>query len=85
MLSSMLHALAVGNMLPASVRTVCFNIEPAVVTKPADRGRDREPREADGAKRVFMVTFDEGGRGISRDSSVWRPRVDIRHVQRLWY
>jgi hypothetical protein len=27
-----------GNMLPASVRTVCVDINPAVVTKLADRG-----------------------------------------------
>jgi lysine-ketoglutarate reductase/saccharopine dehydrogenase-like protein (TIGR00300 family) len=38
MLSSMLHAIAVGNMLPAAVRTVCVDINPAVVTKLADRG-----------------------------------------------
>jgi lysine-ketoglutarate reductase/saccharopine dehydrogenase-like protein (TIGR00300 family) len=38
MLSSMLHSIAVGNMLPASVRTVCVDINPAVVTKLADRG-----------------------------------------------
>ena len=34
----MLHSIAVGNMLPASVRTVCVDINPAVVTKLADRG-----------------------------------------------
>jgi lysine-ketoglutarate reductase/saccharopine dehydrogenase-like protein (TIGR00300 family) len=38
MLSTMLHSIAVGNMLPASVRTVCVDINPAVVTKLADRG-----------------------------------------------
>lgn len=38
MLGSMLHSIAVGNMLPASVRTVCVDINPAVVTKLADRG-----------------------------------------------
>jgi len=38
MLSTMLHSIAVGNMLPASVRTVCADINPAVVTKLADRG-----------------------------------------------
>ena len=38
MLSSMLHSIAVGNLLPASVRTVCVDINPAVVTKIADRG-----------------------------------------------
>ncbi|MDZ4064893.1 MAG: TIGR00300 family protein, partial [Coriobacteriia bacterium] len=38
MLSTMLHSIATGNMLPASVQTVCVDINPAVVTKLADRG-----------------------------------------------
>ncbi len=38
MLSTMLHSIATGNMLPASVATVCVDINPAVVTKLADRG-----------------------------------------------
>ncbi len=38
MLSSMLHAIGVGNMTPAGVRLVCVDISPAVVTKLADRG-----------------------------------------------
>jgi len=37
-LSTMLHGIAVGNMLPSSVLTVCVDINPAVVTKLADRG-----------------------------------------------
>ncbi len=38
MLSTMLHSIATGNLLPASVHTVCVDINPAVVTKLADRG-----------------------------------------------
>lgn len=38
MLSSMLHGIATGNLLPASVTTVCVDISPAVVTKLSDRG-----------------------------------------------
>jgi hypothetical protein len=38
MLATMLHSIATGNLLPASVRTVCVDINPAVVTKLADRG-----------------------------------------------
>ncbi|HKV88051.1 MAG TPA: TIGR00300 family protein [Candidatus Dormibacteraeota bacterium] len=38
MLSTMLHSIATGNMLPAGVRTVCVDINPSVVTKLADRG-----------------------------------------------
>jgi lysine-ketoglutarate reductase/saccharopine dehydrogenase-like protein (TIGR00300 family) len=38
MLSSMLHSIGVGNMLPSSVKVVCVDINPAVVTKLSDRG-----------------------------------------------
>jgi lysine-ketoglutarate reductase/saccharopine dehydrogenase-like protein (TIGR00300 family) len=37
-LASMLHSIAVGNMLPAWVRVVCVDINPAVPTKVSDRG-----------------------------------------------
>ncbi len=38
MMGTMLHSIAVGNLLPASVRTICVDINPGVVTKLADRG-----------------------------------------------
>ena len=38
MLSSTLHAIATGNILPAAVETYCVDINQAVVTKLADRG-----------------------------------------------
>tara|TARA_B100000686_G_scaffold65318_1_gene70214 strand:- start:506 stop:1741 length:1236 start_codon:yes stop_codon:yes gene_type:complete len=38
MLSTMLHSIGVGNMLPSWVKVVCVDINPAVVTKLADRG-----------------------------------------------
>jgi len=38
MLASTLHAIAVGNILPAGVETFCVDINQAVVTKLADRG-----------------------------------------------
>ncbi len=37
-LSSMLHSIAIGNMLPAWVKIVCVDINPAVPTKVSDRG-----------------------------------------------
>ena len=37
-LGSMLHSIAVGNMLPAWVKVVCVDINPAVATKVSDRG-----------------------------------------------
>ena len=38
MLSTMLHSIGVGNMLPSTVRVVCVDINPTVVTKLGDRG-----------------------------------------------
>jgi len=38
MVATTLHSIAVGNLLPASVRTVCVDLNPAVVTKLVDRG-----------------------------------------------
>ena len=38
MVSTMLHSIATGNMLPAAVKVVAVDINPAVVTKLADRG-----------------------------------------------
>jgi lysine-ketoglutarate reductase/saccharopine dehydrogenase-like protein (TIGR00300 family) len=37
-LSSMLHSIATGNMLPGWVKIVCVDINPAVPTKVSDRG-----------------------------------------------
>jgi lysine-ketoglutarate reductase/saccharopine dehydrogenase-like protein (TIGR00300 family) len=38
MMATMLHSVATGNILPASVPLVCVDINPATVTKLADRG-----------------------------------------------
>jgi lysine-ketoglutarate reductase/saccharopine dehydrogenase-like protein (TIGR00300 family) len=38
MLATTLHSVAVGNLLPARVKVVCVDINPATVTKLADRG-----------------------------------------------
>jgi hypothetical protein len=38
MLSTMLHSIATGNLLPSWVKTICVDINPAVVTKLMDRG-----------------------------------------------
>ena len=38
MVATMLHSIATGNMLPASVPLVCVDINPATVTKLSDRG-----------------------------------------------
>lgn len=38
MVCTLLHSVAVGNLLPATVKTICVDINPASVTKLADRG-----------------------------------------------
>jgi lysine-ketoglutarate reductase/saccharopine dehydrogenase-like protein (TIGR00300 family) len=38
MIATMLHSIAAGNLLPASAKLVCVDINPAVVTKLTDRG-----------------------------------------------
>lgn len=38
MIATTLHSIAVGNLLPAWVKTVCIDINPATVTKLSDRG-----------------------------------------------
>jgi lysine-ketoglutarate reductase/saccharopine dehydrogenase-like protein (TIGR00300 family) len=38
MMGTMLHSIAVGNLLAADVKTICVDINPSVVTKLADRG-----------------------------------------------
>jgi lysine-ketoglutarate reductase/saccharopine dehydrogenase-like protein (TIGR00300 family) len=38
MVATMLHSVATGNLLPASIPLVCVDINPATVTKLADRG-----------------------------------------------
>ena len=37
-LGTMLHGIGAGNMIPSWVRTICIDINPAVVTKLSDRG-----------------------------------------------
>lgn len=38
MLASTLHSIATGNMLPSWVKTICVDVNPAVVSKLMDRG-----------------------------------------------
>jgi hypothetical protein len=38
MISTMLHSIATGNLLPYRVKTVCVDINPSTVTKLSDRG-----------------------------------------------
>ena len=42
MMGTMLHSIAVGNLLPSYVKTICVDINPATVTKLMDRGSHRQ-------------------------------------------
>lgn len=72
MVATMLHSIATGNLLPASCRIACVDINPSVVTKLADRGSfhavgvvtDVEPffREL---LHFLDVLLDEADNGLS--------------------
>jgi hypothetical protein len=38
MIATMLHSVAVGNLLPARIKVVCVDINPSTVIKLSDRG-----------------------------------------------
>ncbi len=38
LVGTLLHSIAVGNLLPASCKVICVDINPASVTKLTDRG-----------------------------------------------
>ena len=38
MISTMLHSIATGNLLPSRVKSICVDINPSTVTKLSDRG-----------------------------------------------
>ncbi len=41
MLATMLHSIATGNLMSAEIKSVCVDINPATITKLADRGTDQ--------------------------------------------
>ncbi len=74
LIATALHSIATGNLLPAWVKVVCVDINPATVTKLSDRGTfqtiglvtDVEPflrslaSELAGARRDVVVTISSG-------------------------
>jgi lysine-ketoglutarate reductase/saccharopine dehydrogenase-like protein (TIGR00300 family) len=68
-LSSMLHGIATGNLLAASVTTVCVDINPAVVTKLADRGSFQAiglVMDVEGFLRELCASLGVGGEPVVR-------------------
>ncbi|MGH2457374.1 MAG: TIGR00300 family protein [Chloroflexota bacterium] len=80
MLSTMLHSIAVGNLLPATVYTVCVDINPSVLTKLVDRGSFQTigiVMDAGGFLRDLLEELEtlekqEASSGGSADGSVTR-------------
>ena len=68
MLSSMLHSIGVGNMLPSWVRVVCVDINPAVVTKLSDRGSQQTVGVVTDVG-LFLHRLAEALRSLSRTRS----------------
>ena len=63
MVATMLHSIATGNLLPAWVKVVCVDINPATVTKLADRGS---------LQTVGVVT------DVGRSCAPWRTQLAPR-------
>ena len=59
MLSTMLHSIAVGNMLPAKVKVIAVDISQPVVTKLLDRGTSQACRDCNGAFLPIVVQYLE--------------------------
>ncbi len=62
MIATTLHSIAVGNLLPASVKTVCVDINPATVTKLADRGTFQSIGLVTDVEPFLRVLVDEATR-----------------------
>ncbi len=74
MVATMLHSIATGNILPASIPLVCVDINPATVTKLADRG-SAQARGIVTDIGLFLEQLAPGaGAGYRRPCCVARPR-----------
>jgi lysine-ketoglutarate reductase/saccharopine dehydrogenase-like protein (TIGR00300 family) len=59
MIATTLHSIATGNLLPATTKTVCVDINPAVVTKLADRGTFQAIGLVTDVEPFFVELLDE--------------------------
>ncbi len=64
MVATMLHSIATGNILPASIPLVCVDINPATVTKLADRGSSQAARHRHRRRAVPRAAGERAGRGL---------------------
>jgi lysine-ketoglutarate reductase/saccharopine dehydrogenase-like protein (TIGR00300 family) len=63
MVATMLHSIAVGNLLPAWVRVACVDINPATVTKLTDRGSIQTVGVVTDAEPFLRALVDELKKG----------------------
>ena len=68
-LSTMLHGIATGNMLPSYVTTVCVDINPAVVTKLCDRGSSQTVGVVTDVGLFLHMLADKLGEGQEKAES----------------
>jgi len=61
MIATMLHSIATGNLLPAWVKVACVDINPATVTKLADRGSIQTVGVVTDAEPFLRALTDELG------------------------
>lgn len=61
MVATTLHSIAVGNLLPARVKVVCVDINPATVTKLGDRGTFQTVGLVTDVEPFFRVLLQELG------------------------
>jgi hypothetical protein len=59
MIATTLHSIAVGNLLSARVKVVCVDINPATVTKLADRGTFQTVGLVTDAEPFLRILVDE--------------------------
>lgn len=76
MLASMLHSVAVGNLLPSTVRTVCVDINPAVPLKLLDRGTFQSVGVVSDVGVFLPMLVDELARLKALHGSPRRGRVE---------
>ena len=63
MIATTLHSIATGNLLPAWVKVVCVDINPATVTKLSDRGHVPDRRPGHRRRAVPAVAGRRAGAG----------------------
>ena len=80
MIATMLHSIGVGNMIPATCRTICVDINHAVVSKLADRGSTQATGVVTDAG-LFLDSLDREttaleGQALRAASAVFRQEKD---------